>query len=109
MGDFHTRKGQCLEPAAVVDMFPFTVTHKWIHFLDFDVKVRGELFFLKKVRFHSKFDRNLYDHCTDQLPVMHKSHYQFKPNPQVLIHLRLGHTEWNEYQNQGEVLKVNFM
>ena len=27
-GDFATRKGQCLEPVTVVDMFPFTVTHK---------------------------------------------------------------------------------
>ena len=35
-GDFVIRKGQCLEPAAVVDMYPFTVTHKWIHFIDFD-------------------------------------------------------------------------
>ena len=38
-GDFSIRKGQCLEPAAVVDMYPFTVTHKWIHFIDFDVKI----------------------------------------------------------------------
>ena len=28
VGDFATRKGQCLEPVSVVDMFPFTVTHK---------------------------------------------------------------------------------
>ena len=42
-GDFAVRKGQCLEPAAVVDMYPFTVTHKWIHFLDFDVKVSSPL------------------------------------------------------------------
>ena len=27
-GDFATRKGQCLEPTSVVDLFPFTVTHK---------------------------------------------------------------------------------
>jgi hypothetical protein len=29
-GDFAVRKGQCLEPTAVVEMFPFTVTHKVI-------------------------------------------------------------------------------
>ena len=60
-GDFANRKGQCLEPAAVVDMYPFTVTHKWIHFLDFDVK--------------------------------------------VLIHLRLGFKDWNEYKHQEGQLK----
>ena len=27
-GDFSTRKGQCIEPVSVVDLFPFTVTHK---------------------------------------------------------------------------------
>ena len=65
-------------------------------------------FLLFLLAFIYNFFFYIYYNCNDHLPVMHAIHRQCKPNPQVLIHLRLGHTEWNEHQHQATVLKVNY-
>ena len=38
-GDYRTRRGQCTEPVSLQDLFPFTITHKYIHQADFVVRV----------------------------------------------------------------------
>ena len=87
-GDYAVRKGLCHPPVTTREMFPVTVCHK--------VGVSSKILLEYSIGGINNLNQN---HC---LQWIHWIDFDVK----VVVHLRLGHLEWNQWKHLEGDIKV---